>query len=288
MRRLIQSIAEASAIAAALVLAACPVAAFAQAEESADGALAEALPHPELPRRKVRTIITLNSGFTFTSGDYGRPVSTDVYFAPLSLRLQHGPWRARVSTSFIAIDGPASIIDGDAGSAELPAGAPHYAMSTRSSLGDVSLQLGYRLRLDRHTALTGDARIKFPTASERERLTTGTTDVTLRAQLSERIGAVTLRAGGRRRLAGGDGRVTVRDTWGANAGASVDLGDGVSVGADYDWIESAFGNAPNSTANGWVSVPLSRRLRITGYGGTGFSSNSPDLQVGTAITLRID
>lgn len=266
----------------------CAAEAFAQDAEPADRVQADpAAPAPK-PQRRTPTRISLQSGFTYTTGDYDRPVSTDVYYVPLSVRLQHGPWRARLSTSFISIDGPAAIVDVLAGETEAPVNVPGYAMQHRSGLGDVSLQLGYRFDIARHTALTSDVRIKFPTASEAERLTTGTTDVTLRTQLSQRIGAFTLRAGGRRRFAGGDGRVTVRDTWGANAGASADVGDGIAVGADYDWIQSAFGNAPGSTLHGWVSAPLSRRWRITGYGGAGLSSNSPDYEVGTSISLRIN
>lgn len=256
-------------------------------EQQADEAAAQPPVVTRTPSR-ARTVVRLHSGFSLLHGDYGRTSSTDVYYVPLSLRVQHGGWRARVSTSFIAIDGPATIIDAGSGDAEVVGQDPANNNETRSGLGDLSLQVGRRFDLADNTRLTASARIKFPTASESQRLTTGTTDVTLRAQVSQRVGDVTLRAGARRRFAGGDGRVQLRDTWGLNTGATVNLGDGLAVGADYSWLQSSYGNAPNSSAMAWVSVPVSRRVRLTGYGGTGLSSNSADVQVGASVSLRID
>lgn len=247
-------------------------------------ATARALDDTVPPSRKRQTIVRLQVGVSYSEGDYGQPDKTEVLFVPVSLRLTHGPWRARIYASYISIAGPATVIDGELNN--VPAGTPGSA--TRSGFGDIKLMIGRRFDLTDTLRLNGDVRLKLPTASEAKRLTTGTTDVTVRAELVQRIGDVSLRAGGRRRFAGGDGRVVVQDTWGAHAGASVDLGDGLVAGADYSWLESSYGNAPNSSAIAWISVPLNRRLRLTGYGGAGFTSNSADVTLGTSLSIRFD
>lgn len=236
-----------------------------------------------------RWIFRLHSGLSYTEGDYGHTVKTEVIYVPISLRVRHGPWRARVSSSYINIDGPASIIDTDVAESPSENGGAGLTTASRSGLGDISVMVGRRFDLSQTLRLNTDLRIKFPTASESERLTTGTTDVTVRSDLSQRIGNVTLRAGGRRRFAGGEGRVVLRDTWGFHAGANINLGDGIYTGADYNWRQSSYsGNSPNSNAIVWVSAPINSRLRLTAYGGTGFTSNSADMTVGASVSIRLD
>ena len=183
----------------------------------------------------------------------------------------------------------ASAGEGGTAETEGPGGLPGTAMQTRSGFGDLALMAGRRVALTDTLNLIGDVRFKLPTASEGRRLTTGTTDVTLRARLTQEIGAITLNAGARRKLAGSGGRVVVRDTWGLTGGASMNLGHGMAVGADYNWQQSSFaGNRPNSNLTGYFSAPLTRRLRLTGFGVAGLSTNSADYTLGTSLTLRID
>lgn len=265
--------------AAGLVL---PQGAQAQAADDASG--------PE-QRPQTHTSWYLASGVSYSEGDYGRAMSTSVLAVPVSLRLRHGPWSLRVAVSHLTINGPASIVNTDGGDgAVADGGAPAVpGTETRSGFGDLSVSLGHQFDLSDTTRLVGEVRVKFPTASQAERLSTGTTDLTTRARLSQDVGPVTLRASGQRRFAGGDGRVVLRDTWGASGGASYDLGDSVATGIDLSWLQSSYvGNPANTSLTAYVSAPISRRVRITGYGATGLSRNSPDVTIGTSLTLRLD
>jgi len=275
------------AAAIGLSLALAPAAALAQVREEA----AEAAESPPATRsRAPRLIWQAGAGVSYSTGDYGRSVSTDVLSVPVSLRVRRGDWSLRLATSHVTIEGPAAVIYTEDGEGGADGGATGGgATETRAGLGDLSLTLAKRFDLSDATRLTGEVRIKFPTASEAQRLTTGTTDVSLRARLSQEIGDVTLRAGGQRRFAGGQGRVAIRDTWGASAGASVDLGDRVNAGVDLDWAQSAYaGSSARTSVTAFLSAPLSNRLRLTGYGATGLSSNAADLTLGASLSLRLD
>jgi hypothetical protein len=239
--------------------------------------------------RAPRIIVQAGTGFSFTSGDYGRADSTDVYSVPLNLRVRRGDWSLRLGTSYVTIKGQAAVIDVEDGDGSADGGTATPGSSTREGFGDLSLTLARRFDLGEATAFTGEVRVKFPTASQAERLTTGTTDVTLRARLAQEVGDVTLRAGAQRRFAGGQGRVALRDTWGASAGASLDLGERLVTGIDLDWQQSSFATSGDRTSiTAFLSAPLSRRMRLTGYGATGLSTNSPDLTVGASLSLRLD
>lgn len=271
----------------ALSLALVPASALAQTrEEAAEAADTAAQTRPRTPR----IIWQAGVGASYSTGDYGRSVSTDVLSLPVSLRVRRGDWSLRLATSYVSIDGPASVIDTDDGDGVADGGAASgSATERRAGFGDVSLTLGKRFALAETTQITGEVRIKFPTASEAERLTTGTTDVTVRARLSQEVGDVTLRAGGHRRFAGGQGRVAIRDTWAASVGASIDLGDRISAGADLDWAQSAYASGrARTSATAFLSAPLSRRLRLTGYGAAGLSSNAADVTFGASLSLRLD
>lgn len=234
-------------------------------------------------RQTPRTTVQLASGISFSDGDYGRTSSTQVVSIPLSLRVRRGPWSLRLALSHLTIDGPASIVDADGGEV---AGDP---TDTRSGFGDVSVTVARYLDLTATTRLTGEVRVKLPTASQSERLSTGTTDVMLRGRLTQELGDLSLRAGAQRRFAGGDGRVVVRDTWGASGGASLALEGEVITGIDLTWLQSSYaGNGDSSNATAFVSMPLARRIRMTGYGAAGVSRNSADFTLGASVTWRID
>lgn len=276
-----------AAVWAALVAAGMVAPQCAMAQTADDAAQPESAPQ----RQTARTSWYLASGISYSEGDYGRTMSTSVLAVPVSLRLRHGPWSLRVAVSHLTIDGPASIVDTDSSDGAMAdGGAPTVpGTETRSGFGDLTVSLGHHFDLTDTTQLTGEVRLKLPTASQAERLSTGTTDVTMRARLSQEIGPVTLRASGQRRVAGGDGRVVLRDTWGASGGASYDLGDSVTTGADLSWLQSSYAGSPaNTSLTGYLSAPISRRLRITGYGATGLSRNSADVTIGTSVTLRLD
>lgn len=169
------------------------------------------------------------------------------------------------------------------------AAAPAAASSgRRSGLGDITVTLAYAADPLPWLTLQASGRVKLPTASRSRGIGTGKVDTTLAAEAIARFGAASVHAGARRRFLGRPTGWTIRDGWGVGAGASYALGQGVSIGADYDWLQSATpGRAPLSEATGWISLPLGQRLRLQAYAGTGFSSRSSALLAGLSVSLRM-
>ena len=101
------------------------------------------------------------------------------------------------------------------------------------------------------------------------------------------IGEASVYVGGRRRFAGKPIGSTLRDVWGAGAGASLRASNSLSVGLDYDWQQSAFsGSGASSEITGWASVRVAPTVRLQVYAGTGFTTNSADLVGGMSLSWR--
>lgn len=166
---------------------------------------------------------------------------------------------------------------------------PGSTSNQRSGLGDVAVTLGYSFELGSATYFDVSTRVKLPTASTTKRLGTGKVDVTLGADLVQDIRQATFYVGGRRKFYNAPAGTTLRNTWGAGAGASYRLPGGTVIGADYDWQQAAsLGNGPSSEVTGWVNLGLTRKLRLQLFGSTGFTTDSADFAGGLSLSFRLN
>ncbi|MBB6124599.1 transporter [Sphingobium subterraneum] len=258
--------------------------------------------------------LTLSTGVSYSEGEYGDIEATKVFAVPVSLTYKNGPWKMRVSAPWVKIDGPASLIatpDGRGGSGSgsgssnsgSGSGGSNVELedgdrvidddvltltdNKRSGIGDASVSLTYSLDLGGDFYLEPSAKVKLPTASRKKRLGTGKVDVTLSGDLVKDIGDFSLYVHGRRKFAGKPEGSTIRSTWGTGGGASLNASEGVYVGADYDWQQSAFaGNKASSEITGWGSIGLTKNMRLTLYAITGLNSQSADFAGGASISYR--
>jgi len=281
--------------------------------------------------------IRINTGLSYSSGDYGELEDTEVIAIPVSLTYKKDGLRLRVSVPWVMIEGPGSLLatpegrdaffgdsggggqgrgrgrgrGGDSGNSGSGSGSKDIEVedeldddviddddivdedgfagpdNSRSGFGDVNVSALYSIQLASGTYFEPAVAVKLPTASRTKRLGTGEVDVTLSADLVQEIGDATLYVHGRRRFAGKPEGSTLRSTWGAGGGASVRATDGVYIGADYFWQQSAFaGRQASSEASAWASFRLSEGFSLTTYAGTGFNDSSADFFAGMAIGKR--
>lgn len=157
----------------------------------------------------------------------------------------------------------------------------------RSGFGDINLFASYSFDLGGGTYLDPSVKLKLPTASRTDRLGTGEVDVTTAINLVHEFGPATVYVHGRRKFAGKPTGSTVRSTWAAGGGVSLRAGDGVSIGADYDWQQSAFALRPASNeVSAWANFRMGQGISLTTYAGTGLNANSADLFGGVTLGFR--
>jgi hypothetical protein len=266
-----------------------------------------------------KAILRFSTGINYSKGDYGEVSDTKVVSAPVSLKYSTENFSIRVSVPYVHIDGPGSLIqtpegrDGGGGGGRTDNSGPGSAnsgsgsgsggsgdvevddssgapiSSKRSGLGDVVIASTYSFDLGSGLYIDATGRLKLPTASKSKRLGTGKLDVTAALDVVKEIGSTTLYVHGRHKFAGNLAAVPVRDTWGAGAGASVRAGNGVTLGADYDWQQSSIiGNQASSEVTGWASFRIAKGFNMSVFGSTGLNSNSTDFAGGLTLSIRLN
>lgn len=161
------------------------------------------------------------------------------------------------------------------------------ADNRRSGIGDVNVAMTYSFNLGSGFYFEPTAKVKLPTASVARRLGTGHVDVTLSGDLVREIGPASLYVHGRHKFAGTATGSTIRSTSGFGGGASVRAAPGFTIGADYDWQQSAFaGRQASSEVTGWANVRLNRAASLTFFASTGLNANSVDLSTGASVSMR--
>jgi len=227
--------------------------------------------------------VQFNTGFDYSSGDYGDTVDTDFLAIPIGIKYQTDSWYLKASTSWLDIKGPSDVIPGDGG---VGGGSGTAAVTSRSGIGDVWLTAGYSLGIGESTWFDAVGKVKLPSASESKFLGTGSTDFVAQGELLHSFGDVSVSAYGGRRFNGTSDTFDLRDVWLGGAGVYVNA-DRVMLGLDYDWRQGATDTAPDiSELTGSITYKLNESLRLQGYGYTGFADGSPDLGGGMQILLR--
>lgn len=224
--------------------------------------------------------LSLNTGFEYSSGDYGAASDTDIWMVPVSLKYQNAPFTLRVSTSWLRITGPGGVTpEGD----PIPGGGTN---TTEQGMGDVITSLTWNLLDERKAAIGLDVggKIKFGTADEKKSLGTGENDYSLQAEVFKPIGDwyPTLKLG--HTWKGDPAGIDYHNVWFGSAGTSYRLSKTNSIGLFYDWRQklTPAGNEL-SEAMVYFNTRLSEHNRLNVYAIAGFSDASPDWGLGLSF-----
>ncbi len=224
----------------------------------------------------------ISTGFDYSSGDYGASEDTDILYIPVTGRLQKGNWTAKLTVSYISIKGPGAVV----GNGDTTNGAGGTAVTTESGLGDVVGSVGYTFDLTPETYLDVTGKIKLPTADEDKGLGTGETDYTVNTEITQEIGKAHVYGSAGYKFVGTNSTLNLDDSLILGVGAGTKIGEETTVGASYDWRESASGGENPSEASAYLSHNITRQISAQVYGVTGFSDASPDLGGGMMIGYK--
>lgn len=248
--------------------------------------------------------IRFSTGVHISTGRYGEAERTTVVSAPLALKYSRNNLSLRISVPYIWIDGPATLLDASHGgdavtggvsslneAGDLDARANEFASVTgkRQGLGDVIVAATYSFDLGSNFYFDASGRVRLPTASTRNGIGTGKADILVSGDLGKEFGSTTVYLHARRRFLDSTGAPWLRNSWGAGAGVSLEVGDGPIFGIDYDWQGSPIeGERASNEVTGWASVRLARAVNFSLYGSTGLNSESAEFAGGMTLSVRMD
>ena len=234
------------------------------------------------PAQAEDPYIQINTGIDYSSGDYGDVEDTDYLSVPVGIKYQADRFYVKAAISYVHAEGPSGVIPGEGGGTSTPGGTT----TSRSGLGDLWLTAGYSLPIAETTWFDFVGKAKLPTASESKFLGTGSTDFTAQGELLHSFGDFSIAAYGGRRFNGKSDFLALRDVWLAGGGIYFGAND-LTIGLDYDWREGATLTSPDvSEATASLTYKLNEKLRLQGYGYTGFADGSPDLGGGVQLLFR--
>ena len=229
-------------------------------------------------------------GLDASSGDYGLADDTHVVFAPVSIDITRGGFRAAVSGAWATIDGPADIFlldSGPAGRRDRGPAAP-AADTERSGLTDLSVEIGWTFSPDPLSAWVVDisAGVSLPTGDEDKGLGSGSTDGFGAVAVSRDLGsASTVGAVAGYRIVGDRSDFEARDVSNGGVFVSHRLSDRATVAARLDWRQSSDESFDDQADAGLsLSWALNTGAVITTHVFAGLSDSSPAF--GGGVSLR--
>jgi hypothetical protein len=230
-------------------------------------------------------------GATYTNGDYGTPVDTNVSLGLTTLSLSNGSFKFSASIPYMRISGRGLVVFDASGNPIVINRRTSAAPDVRTGWGDLSLSASYTIPssiLDNfEVRLTGIA--KLPTAPARRRLSTGEADFGMSLDVSRQFGIwtpfVTVGYLDRGQPAG----FTLYGTTSVSVGTSLEISKNLVAVASYDFDSADTPLVPAAhELFGSLSWIRDDHVTLTGYGTVGLSAGSPDMGVGFLMSYSFN
>lgn len=225
--------------------------------------------------------LSLSTGATVTSGDYGSSETTDMYYLPVTLKYKTKKWHVKFTVPYIKIKGPQNVVRGIG-----EVGPPTTQQSTNEGLGDVILAARYQLLYfpKTKTLLDVAGKVKFGTADEDKSLGTGKNDYAVSLGLYKLIGGFTPYVIAGRRFYNEPSDYVLDDVFFGSAGLGYKFSKQTSVGINiYMKEKTASTRTSIRQLSSYLSYKLDKNWKLQGYIINGLSENTPDLGGGFSL-----
>ncbi len=227
--------------------------------------------------------IKFSTGFDFSSGTYGQPTTTEIWYVPNTIKYQYDSWTLKLTIPYIRITGAGDVVGGGP---DGPVVGPSTQLrrSTESGLGDLVLSGSYELFLENLPSFEVTGKVKIPTADSSKGLGTGEADYTIQMDIFQSVAQFTPFATVGYRFTGNPSGIRLNDVFFASAG--------LGYKATKEWSGGAIGDFRQATTSfvedTWEFVPYitwknSSDFSVNLYGVVGFSTGSADMGIGLQL-----
>ncbi|GAC1633595.1 MAG: transporter [Nevskia sp.] len=224
---------------------------------------------------------TFKTSAFYTTGDYGRPSSTDIFYLPTTAKYASGRWSIDLTVPYISVTGPGNVIP-DIG----VSGGTATARRTQSGLGDVRLGGSYRAYYDPAEKLAIDlvAKVKFGTAERAKGLGTGENDYSIQLGVQKAWGRILAGGSVGYRFQGSPPGLKLRDVVYGEADLAYRFSPVNSVGIGALVSEASTAKSSDRLlATAYYKHAFTKNWSTQLYGLKGFSSSSPDYGGGLSV-----
>lgn len=216
--------------------------------------------------------VKVSTGFDYSSGKYGQADKTEIWYVPVSAKVEKGNWTAKITVPWLSIKGPSSVLGG--GGDGIITGGSSTTVKTESGLGDIVTALAYDIELPATTYLDLTGKVKIPTGDYDKGLGTGEADYSVLFDLTKMIGHLSLFGGAGYKFVGTNSTLHLRDSVLVNGGFGYDILTNLNAGMTYDWRLSPSRTADPSEATLYFNYKITPKINVQVYGNKGFSDAS--------------
>lgn len=229
--------------------------------------------------------VTFSTGVDYSEGEFGSGVDTSILVVPMSISTRFDGFSVSVSVPYLEIDGSSSVVGGGDGPIITD---PNLADTKRSGIGDVSVRARYDMFDLGGVQLSASGRVKLPTGSSADRLSTGETDFSGALELAATQGAIQPFGEIGYRILGDPDGIDLQNGIYGSAGALILLPANFVAIASYDYVEAS-STAIDDTHSvfGGLVIPASERLSLTTYGTLGLSESAADWGAGILLSFKL-
>jgi hypothetical protein len=225
-----------------------------------------------------------STGFDYSSGDYGEDSDTKMTYVPVSISYVRGNWTGKVSTGWIKIDGPGSVID----EGVILSGNDETRQS-ESGIADIWASLSYAVEAFPANLgfvdLTG--KVKIPMADEDKDLGTGEVDYAAQIDYLYAIGRLTPMATIGYKVKGDPPGTDLDDVLYASAGFDWRFSDVMSAGSSLDYQQASTSTSDDlMEIFNYVHYKVNDRYSVSPYLYIGLSDSSSDMGGGIQLTVK--
>jgi hypothetical protein len=220
-------------------------------------------------------------GAEYTSGDYGTGTTTNILAVPFSLKYDSAPWALKFTLPWYRVSGGGTVIPG-LGAAD---NSNRRGDRSVSGIGDLTVSATNSAYYDSASQFGVDftGKVKLPTGEEEKGLSSGSSDLTLRADAHKQLNSFTAFGGGGVLLSSG-GFLDLKTALVYTLGGSQKLDTRNSVGLSLDGRSAIVrGTAPQRELTAFWSRAVEKQQKIQAYFLVGLANGSPDWGVGASI-----
>jgi hypothetical protein len=227
--------------------------------------------------------VSLSTGTTYTSGDYGSHKTTEILYIPVSLKYKQDKWTFKLTVPYIEKTGPENIIRdiGQVGQTVVS------RQGTHDGLGDIIFSAGYRLFYFPEPKILIDikGKIKFGTADESKGLGTGENDFSTGLGLYKLVGDFTPYMTFGRKFYGESSSIKLDDVFYGSTGLTYKASKKTSIGIDlYLKQKTASSRTSTQQLSAFLNYKLDRNIKLQSYLIKGLSENTPDIGAGFSVS----
>ena len=230
--------------------------------------------------------LSLSTGATVTSGDYGSSETTEMYYLPVTLKYKTKKWKVKLTVPYIKIKGPQNVVRGIG-----EVGPATTTQSTNEGLGDITFSARYQLFYfpKTKTLLDVAGKVKFGTADEDKNLGTGKNDYSLSLGLYKLMGNFTPYAIFGRRFYNEPSDYVLDDVFFGSAGLGYKVSKKTSIGINlYMKEKTASTRTSIRQLSSYLSYKVDKNWKVQGYLINGLSENTPDLGGGFSLGYQFN